>query len=328
MKLTITSLDLEKIAETSFFEFHFFLESDIVKNHNIKISIYDPFFNIQYIPGEHIINVCSDKTGYWVGFDVDKTANLEKPNFKFGFRLVVEDTENSNTLYDEKHLFSPKKWISNIDNIRDNKKIVWIIGDSHAWECFGGYEHNPKNIGDYIPIRTSITALSLIKFIKGDYVSFLNCLPIKKEDSLVFLLSSIDFQYSIHKRVLEGQQLLSNVCEKLMEDYFDVIKIITTDINILKAYPENKLLIMSPLPPMRDGFLTKNILGSESERILCWDIFDAFWGSKGNEIEYLDWTKKYKIEDDMIDTNLLMPFDHHIKDYYHCISELSYKLIK
>jgi hypothetical protein len=321
MKLIITSLDLEKIAETSFFEVHFFLESDIVKNHNLKISIYDPFFNIQYIPGEHIINVSSDKTRYWVGFDVDKIANLEKPNFKFGFRLVVEDTESNNTLYDEKHLFSPKKWISDIDNIRDTKKIVWIIGDSHAWECFGGYEHNPKNIGDYVPIRTSITSLSLIKFIKGDYISFLNCLPIKKEDSLVFLLSSIDFQYSIHKYVLEKKQLLSNVCEKLMEDYFDVIKIIK------KEY-KNKLIIMSPLPPIRDNFLTKNILGSEFERILCWNIFDKFWISKENEIEYLDWTKKYKLNDNMINTNLLMPFDHHIKDYYHCISELSYKLIK
>ena len=321
MKLTITSLDLEKIAETAFFEAHFFCESDIVKNHNIKISIYDPFFNIRYIPGEHIMNVYSDKTRYWVGFDVDKTANLEKPNLKFGFRLVVEDTENSNTVYDKKHFFSPKKWISNIDNIRDNKKIVWIIGDSHAWECFGGYEHNPKNIGNYIPIRTSITALSLIKFIKGDYISFLNCLPIKKEDSLVFLLSSIDFQYSIHKHVSEKQKLLSNVCEELMEDYFDVIKIIKREYG-------NKLIIMSPLPPIRDGFLTKDISGSEFERILCWDIFDNFWSSKENEIEYLDWTKKYKLNDNMINTDLLMPFDHHIKDYYHCISELSYKLIK
>lgn len=87
-------------------------------------------------------------------------------------------------------------------------------------------------------------------------------------------------------------------------------------------------LIMSPLPPMRDGFLTKNILGSESERILCWSIFDKFWSSKGNGIEYLDWTKKYKLNDNMINTTLLIPFDSHTKDYYHCISELSYKLIK
>jgi hypothetical protein len=321
MKLTITSLDLEKIAETSFFEVHFFMESDIVKNHNLKVMIYDPFFNIQYVPGEHIMNVYSDKTIYWVGFDVDKTANIEKPNFKFGFRLVIEDIESNSTLYDEKHLFSPKKWISKIDNIRDNKKIVWIIGDSHAWECFGGYEHNPKNIGGYVPIRTSITSLSLIKFIKGDYSSFLNYLPIKKEDSIVFLLSSIDFQYSIHKYVSEKKQSLNNVCNKLMEDYFDVIK------NIKKEY-KNKLIIMSPLPPIRDGYLNKNILGSESERILCWNIFDKFWSSKENEIEYLDWTKKYKLNDNMINTNLLMSFDHHIKDYYHCISELSYKLIK
>mgnify|MGYP007006549419 CR=1 FL=1 len=98
--------------------------------------------------------------------------------------------------------------------------------------------------------------------------------------------------------------------------------------DFIKKEYKNKLIIMSPLPPIRDGFLTKNILGSEFERILCWDIFDKFWSSKENEIEYLDWTKKYKLNDNIINTNLLMPSDHHIKDYYHCISELSYKLMK
>ena len=32
---------------------------------------------------------------YWVGFDVDKLANDEKPNFKFGFRLLIEDLDNN-----------------------------------------------------------------------------------------------------------------------------------------------------------------------------------------------------------------------------------------
>ena len=59
-----------------------------------------------------------------------------------------------------------------------------------------------------------------------------------------------------------------------------------------------------------------------------WAGYEVSESSKENEIEYLDWTKKYKLNDNMINTDLLMPFDHHIKDYYHCISELSYKLIK
>ena len=100
MNFKITSLNIDEIIKTSFFRVDYVLESDESRVINTRVSIYDPFFNIEYTPGSMCVTVTTNNV-YWVGFDVDKLANNEKPNFKFGFRLLIENLDNNTVLHNK-----------------------------------------------------------------------------------------------------------------------------------------------------------------------------------------------------------------------------------
>jgi len=312
MKFRITSLNIDEIIKTSFFRVDYVIESDKNEVINTRVSIYDPFFNIEYTPGSMDVSVSTNSI-YWVGFDVDKLANYEKPNFKFGFRLLIEDLDNNKILHNQIHRTT----------FEYNKegKTVWIFGDSHVWESFGGYTHNPIKISGFESMRVSLTSLSLNRFVNGDYLSFINAHSVKPDDCMVYYLGEIDFRHSIHKYCSDKSKDLIQTCLDLMNDYYKAIK------NIKRIY-NNRIIIMAPNPPMRDKYLAGGLaLGTEQERILCWNIFDNFW--KNKDIEYLDWTDDYRSEDTLIDIDKLMKrngADFHILDHQYCISSLSKKL--
>jgi len=312
MRFRITSLNIDEIIKTSFFRVDYLIESDKDEIINTIVSIYDPFFNIEHTPGSMDVSV-STNCIYWVGFDVDKTANDEKPNFKFGFRLLIEDLDNNIVLHNQVYrtTFEYNK----------EDKTVWIFGDSHVWESFGGYSHNPAKISEFNCMRVSLTSLSLNRFVNGDYLSFINAHSIKPDDCIVFYLGEIDFRHAIHKYCEDKSKDLVQTCLDLMNDYYKAIK------NVKRIY-NNRIIIMAPNPPMRDNYLDTGLaLGTEKERVLCWNIFDNFWKSK--DVEYLDWTNDYRSEDTLIDISKLMKrngADFHILDYQYCINSLSKKL--
>ena len=76
MKFRITNLNIDEIIKTSFFRVDYIIESDKNEVINTRVSIYDPFFNIEHTPGSMNVSV-STNCIYWVGFDVDKLANDE-----------------------------------------------------------------------------------------------------------------------------------------------------------------------------------------------------------------------------------------------------------
>ena len=312
MKFKITSLNIDEIIKTSFFRVDYMIESDKNEVINTRVSIYDPFFNIEHTPGSMNVSV-STNCIYWVGFDVDKLANDEKPNFKFGFRLLIEDLDNNKILHNQIHRTT----------FEYNKegKTTWIFGDFHAWESFGGYTYNPVKISDFNSMRVSLTSLSLNRFVNGDYLSFVNAHSVKPDDCMVFYLGEIDFRHALHKYCSDKSKDLVQSCLDLMNEYYKAIK------NIKRIY-NNRIIIMAPNPPMRDKYLADGMsLGTEQERILCWNIFDNFW--KNKDVEYLDWTDDYRSKDTLIDIDKLMKrngSDIHILDYQYCINSLSKKL--
>jgi hypothetical protein len=312
MKFKIINLNIDEIVKTSFFKVDYTIESDKNELVNIRASIYDPFFNIEYIPGSIDVSVKTN-VNLWVGFDVDNLANDEKPNFKFGFRLLIEDLDNNKVLHN-------KTYRTTFEYNKEGK-TVWIFGDSHVWESFGGYTHNPIKISGFKSMRASVTSLSLNKFVNGNYLSFVNAHSVKPDDCMVFYLGEIDFRIAIHKHCSNKSKELAQVCLDLMNDYYKAIN------NIKRVY-NNRIIIMAPNPPIRDNYLSNDwVWGTEKERILCWDIFDNFW--KNKDIEYLDWTDDYKLDDKLIDSNKLMKrngVDFHILDYQYCIKSLSKKL--
>ena len=315
MNFKIVNLDPTESISTSKFKIDFMLESEVSESYNITFKIYDPFFGIMFIPGEHTINVPTNAC-FWVGFEIEPTANEEKPNLKNGFRLVVELSDTKKVIYDQTHLTNYKQ------NRPLEKPIVWIIGDSNVWASFGDSSYRPLDIAGYYPMRISCVSLSLNRLIRGDYMSFINYLPIEENDIIVFYFGEIDYRLNIFNRSKRRNESVDHLNSQLLINYKNIIE------NIKIKY-NNKFIIMSPNPPMRDGFLIHLIDGTEEERIKLFDDFNKFWSqNKIKGVEYLNWTKKYTSEDNLAKTELYNHQDHHILEYKYCIEELSNSLTR
>jgi predicted O-methyltransferase YrrM len=322
MNLRIDSLSHDDLIKESKFEIHYTLESNVSEKRMLRIFIYDPFFNVRYTPGETTNEVYTNQS-YWTLFHVDCDANDEKPNLKFGVRVVFKDDESGEIIYDKVHKTHHKAY--EMRNVSfDNpsyKKRVWVIGDSNAWSSLGDCWYRPENLSGYLPIRVSMTSLSLNKFVDGDYISLLNSLPIQEGDCLTFMFGEIDLRYSIHNHSNKTGKNPILVCEKLMDRYYDAIS------NIKEKF-DNRIIVLAPNPPMRDNYLEGDLLSTEEIRVACWNTFNEFWKSKTDFVEYLDWTDSYKLIDGMVDTSKLYEKNHHIEKYEEFINSFSNQLSK
>jgi hypothetical protein len=198
-------------------------------------------------------------------------------------------------------------------------KKLWIIGDSNAWSSFGGDSYRPTDIGGYFPIRSSVTSLTINRFIKGDSIGYLKSLPIHKDDLIILYLGEIDLRHSIHEAAKKKKKSLDEITRDLINCYSSLI-------SKINGLYDNRIIVMSPNPPMRDGFLetqgiNTSISGTQEDRIFCFNMFNDMM-SKIDGIRHLNWTKNYILDDGMIDTTKLEPGNHHIKDYQFCINEL------
>jgi hypothetical protein len=321
MKFHFQSIDEEKLIKESFLKFSYSLIGEPGEKRNVRFRIFDPFFNVQYTPGSHDVSV-ETNVNYWVGFSVSPNENLEKPNLKFGFRIIADDIDSYEILYNEIHETHRVAYEMRGD-APDKTKRAWIIGDSHAWDSFiGPGNSRPPMLVDYYPVRVSTMSFSLNRFVSGRYIDFMDKLPISSNDCIILYLGEIDFRYTIHKHCSRKGTKVSDECLSLMERYQHALT------EICNRYP-NRIIVMAPNPPMRDGYLSDLLLGNEEDRILCWKIFNDFWIENlknNNRMEYLDWTAEYTKPDGMIDTSMLLEGDHHLKNTEDIINSLACKL--
>lgn len=311
----LISIDEESLIKESTIKFWFSIGGN--SERVLKFSVFDPFFNIQFIPGEHTRSV-HPRVQYWVGFEVDKRAKDEKPGVRSGFKLIVTDEEDQ-IIFEKTYLRNKKDY-----SLRDqsNKKIAWIIGDSNVWASFGNDSFRYYDIGSYFPIRCSVTSLSLNRFLNGNYIDFLRSLPIRDSDILIFYLGEIDFRFTIHKASLNKKVGLPELCSSLMEKYYNSI------LEISKNF-QNQILILSPNPPICDGFLDDNhspSLGKIEDKIFCFKYFDTFWSNQ-KKIKYLNWSDDYVDGKGLCKTNMLEDKNHHIKDHSPIKKKLEKKIL-
>lgn len=315
MEIFIDYIDDEKLIHSSTIEFGFHIISD--KQEKLTFKVYDPFFNIQYIPGDHSMDAIQG-ISYWTRFEIDLRANTEKPNTRFGFILTCED-ERGNIILEKNHLINKKA-----DNLRPDKNgnVLWIIGDSNAWASFGNDDFKYQDIAGYNPVRISITSLSLNRFINGKNLDLMLGLPIRENDCIVFYLGEIDFRYTIHKYAENKGIDLSIACLDLMNRYLNTL------MDIRAYFSNNRIIVISPNPPIpNDYHYEENMVrGSESDRIMCFNIFKEFWNSQ-KEFEYLDWTPGYTDERGLMNTEDLYEGNHHIKEHTKISKKLSNKII-
>lgn len=315
MEIFIDYIDDGKLINSSTIEFGFHIISD--KQERLTFKVYDPFFNIQYIPGDYAIDAIQG-VNYWVRFEIDLRANSEKPNTKFGFILTCEDEEGS-IILEKTHLINGKA-----NHLRPDQEsnILWIIGDSNAWSSFGNDEFRYDEIGGYRPVRISVTSLSLNRFINGNNLDLMLGLPIRENDCIAFYLGEIDFRYAIHKYVENKSKDLRSSCLDLMERY------LVSLMNIRTYFRNNRIIVLSPNPPIPDNYHydVSMVMGTESDRTLCFNIFNEFWSSQ-KEFEYLNWSQEYMDASGLMNIENLYEGNHHIKEHTKISKKLATKII-
>ncbi len=297
MNINYSHYDKDLLINESFIKFFFSIESD--KEEYIKFTVFDPIFNIEFIPGTYE-STFSPGINYWVGFDVDSKHSDEKPTVKAGFRLLATG-ESGETLLDIT--------VKNEDKMESLlPKILWIVGDSNAWATFGNDDFRYTDIGGFHPTRTSIISLSLNRFLLSDYLSFFDLLPISKRDCVALYLGEIDMRYSIHRHCSEKSVGIEDTSRSLAVRYKNAISEISSHIGC-------RIIVLSPNPPIRESEWLdpahSPILGTPEERKIAFDTFNSEM-AKG-DFEYLDWTEEYSDGEGFIFTEMLFPNNHHIR---------------
>ncbi len=291
MNFKLISLDCEKIVETSILKIEYMIQSDTDDVYNLKVTTSDIFFNLnRYGNNEVHPNIT-----YFTEFNYVNDV----PGISDGFNIVITNDDNNEILFQKKY---------EVPN-----KNIWIFGDSHTLHIKDDRVRKICENNGYNLNCVGAHSLSLNRFVNGNFINYLQRYNIKTPDYIVFYLGEIDFRFTIHKHCQEKDKNIYQECYGLMIDYLKAI------ISIKKEYP-NEIIILSPNPTMRDLYLDELVLGTEDDRKICWDIFNEFWKKTGER--YLDWTDEYKLDDGMINCDLLIKNDHHINDYTMFIEKL------
>ena len=161
--------------------------------------------------------------------------------------------------------------------------------------------------------------MSLNKFLMSDYMEYIENLNINSGDIICFYLGEIDIRIAIHRYCLEKNKNLEDSFLLLMERYLKCL------ISIKEKY-KNRIIILSPNPPMENYHQQDLIAGTKEERIMCQNIFHNFWNHPSEVAEYLDWTSIYKKENGFVREDLLINNDHHLSDYNYMVTNLKKKI--
>jgi hypothetical protein len=131
-----------------------------------------------------------------------------------------------------------------------NKKNIWIFGDSHI-DCFFSYNvDNPiLQTSQYTLNPISNAALTINRFTNRDYLKFLSSLPIIKGDEIIFMLGEIDCRISLLRNALLKNLPIENHTQNVISKYKSSLDHIQT------KYPECKIKVCTPLPPLPEGWV-------------------------------------------------------------------------
>jgi hypothetical protein len=293
--LKITNINLDEIFKNEIFYFNYIFDSEQKTELNINIAVYD-FFSL-------LINntnlVIQSNITYYTSFDSTSVST-----WNYGFTLVISDNDTNKILFIK--TYEPP--------IR--KKNAWLIGDSHTI-CIPEKELN--TLTKYNIKKISFKSLSLNRFLNQDYMKLLSNVNISKMDCLIIYLGEIDIRFTIHKHCKNKNINLEKSFDDLMNRYLNFILEI-------KKYYNNRIIIMSPNPPLESFQDKKFILGTKNERLLCQNLFQTFWKNKLDIVEYFDWTTDYKLHTGFINPDFLLENDHHISNFTPLINYLEDKL--
>lgn len=254
---------------------------------------------------------------YWTVFRSDShgVGNNILSNFSFGviFQMLSEERK---VLYSENIPFviTDYKKRSFMGSASYALPNFWLIGASMT-----GYMVRDLKPSQFITSRYVITpaahlALSINRFMKRDYIKYLQSLPIKPKDTLCLFLGGVDLNVAIIRNAklkgLTPQHLLNKVLFK----YAGVIN------NIKNLYPDCKIVIIPTNAVIPDSHSLSNkdvLMGTQELRRELSDQFIEFFNQelKNGLIDYSwDCLNDYLDEDRYCKSEFLIEDDHHIGD--------------
>lgn len=308
-----------------------FLENKSNIENEIKIVLEDSIFglcnrttNIKF--GPNLV--------HWMAWDlVQDNAHNETRGLQmqalWGSKLKLYQDDHHIKTFDLKYNFTNLKLREGINKFSPfKKKKFWILGDSHA-----GYYTNTTSV-DYLKtekydiVPMSVMALTLHKLMNSDWDRWLDSLPIFEDDIVAFDIGEIDLRCNLflvsEKKGIKVENLLDN----LIKDYFEFIL-------KLRNKFKDKLVILSPNRPIKDGYLTGNLsfykldISNQKERVKIWEKFNTklveFCTS--NSIKYWDVKSMYADIDGTLFNEVLYHNDIHIKIKEPMLFDLKQKII-
>ena len=284
----------------------------------VKIVMNDLLFRTQnYNIGFHDIH---PNCGHWSTFNSFDTGLTTQ--FSMGVIITFIDENNNIILKQEIPFIITDYKKRSLGKYSHSIPNMWIIGDSNV-----GVMMKDKSllINNKVINWVSHLFLSINRFIKSDYQSFLKTIPIHKDDTLVFMFGEIDLRVSCGRNAgLKGISAEHNL-DRIINKYYNVIKEI-------KELYQCEVIVMAPNPPIRDGVLRPNsylgIWSTEWERMMLYKRFTNFFYNESllGNINYLNCMDLYADEEGFMKTELLNEKDSHVNTGDLFIESLSKKL--
>jgi hypothetical protein len=284
----------------------------------VKIVMNDLLFRTQnYNIGFHDIH---PNCGHWSTFNSFDTGLTTQ--FSMGVIITFIDENNNIILKQEIPFIITDYKKRSLGKYSHSIPNMWIIGDSNV-----GVMMKDKSllINNKVINCVSHLFLSINRFIKSDYKSFLKTIPIHNGDTLVFMFGEIDLRVSCGRNAgLKGISAEHNL-DRILNKYYNVLKEI-------KELYQCEVIVMAPNPPIRDGVLRPNsylgIWSTEWERMMLYKRFTNFFYNESllGNITYLNCMDLYADEEGFMKTELLNEKDSHVNTGDLFIESLSKKL--
>lgn len=255
---------------------------------------------------------------YWCTFSANShgVGNNIVTNFSLGFVFQVLTEDRSTKLYSEAFPsvitdYKRRSFNGACSYARPN---FWLIGASMTGYMVRNLRPEQFITNKYVITPTSHLALSLNRFMKCDYVKYLQSLPIKSNDTLGLFLGGVDLNVAIIRNAKLKGITPQHLLNRILFRYLEVIKHIQT------LYPKCKIVVIPTTMTIPDTHNVSNpsfILGSqELRRDLC-DQYIKFFENevKSGSIKYFwDCLDVYLDKDRYGKSEFLIENDHHIDD--------------
>lgn len=320
MQINIINIDFQKAYEKDELLIEFSLSGDLKNSEQIKLEIFDPFFDRPFAFVDPIILECTTDIIYWVSFWLKGQTRDPVLGLQGGFIIRFNQISNGSLIFEKKFYNKGKFWQKRETSIENpySKSRLFLIGDSHSWTNFGDYEKKITSVGDFPFVRHSHYGVSSHTFWSGDFIGYINLLPIEDGDILAFNFGTYDFRKGVfkasHKRMMSLEE---SVYATLFQTYYRLIE-------LRKIFPNNHFIISSIVPPIRENHFEesqKNEVFYNSkdwERMKIYKIYKNFWDRHIKYIKnasFLDWAKGYLDSEGFVKNESLCIGDFHIYDH-------------